>query len=234
MNQEEQPGLADIDFPTIMAVAVHDMKNSLSLLMQSVEQLSNEISDKEYQARQHITDVHYEANRMNTTLVQVLSLYRADMDALPTNIDECFLDELVEELVDTNLSYTKQRDINVTVDVDEDLSWYLDKDLVFLLMHDVIVNSVRYGASTISIAVSIENEYLVISVRDNGPGYPDNMLHMSNVKLDKYCINEGRTGLGLYFARLIAQTHKNKDKQGCIKLSNCAATGGSIFQLYLP
>jgi K+-sensing histidine kinase KdpD len=129
MHQEEQPGLADIDFPTIMAVAVHDMKNSLSLLMQSVEQLSNELPEKEKQAREHLADVHYEASRMNTTLVQVLSLYRADMDALPTNIDECFVEELIEELVDTNLSFTKQRKIDVEVDVDEDMSWYLDKVL---------------------------------------------------------------------------------------------------------
>jgi K+-sensing histidine kinase KdpD len=234
MHQEEQPGLADIDFPTIMAVAVHDMKNSLSLLMQSVEQLSDELSEKEKQAREHLVDVHYEASRMNTTLVQVLSLYRADMDALPTNIDECFLEELIEELVDTNLSFTKQRKIDVEVEVDEDMSWYLDKDLVFLLMHDVLVNSIRYGATKISIQVSVENEYLVISTEDNGPGYPDNMLQMSNVTLDKYCISEGRTGLGLYFARLIAQTHKNKGKQGCIKLKNNPETGGSIFQLYLP
>jgi hypothetical protein len=60
------------------------------------------------------------------------------------------------------------------------------------------------------------------------------MLQMSNITLDKYCISEGRTGLGLYFARLIAQTHKNKNKLGFINLKNNPNTGGSIFQLWLP
>lgn len=231
---KEPPGLDDIDFTTIMAVAVHDMKNSLSLLMQYVEQLSDEIPVEQQHARERLVDVHYEASRMNTTLVQVLSLYRADMDALPTNIDECFLEEVIEELVETNLSFTKQRNIEVKVEVEEDMSWYLDKDLIFLLMHDVLVNSIRYGACEILISVTVENDYLAITVEDNGPGYPDNMLQMSSVTLDKYCISEGRTGLGLYFARLIAQTHKNRDKVGYIKLTNSKETGGSIFQLYLP
>lgn len=225
---------SSIDFAAIMAVAVHDMKNSLSLLLQSVEQLSETLSPEQKSAHDHVMDLHYEASRMNTTLVQVLSLYRADLDALPTNIDECFVDDLVQELVDTNLTYTKQRNIDVETNIETELSWYLDKDLVFLLMHDVLINAIRYGASRVEISVSVENQYLVINVEDNGPGYPDSMLKMCNIKLDRYCISEGRTGLGLYFARLIAKTHTNKGLSGYINLQNNAGTGGSIFSLYLP
>jgi len=234
MSSNHKQDLATIDFSSIMAVAVHDMKNSLSLLLQSIEQLSSTLPETDQVAREHLGDVHYEASRMNTTLVQVLSLYRANMDALPTNIDECFVNDMVEELVDTNLTYTKQRNIAVTVDVDEDLSWYLDKDLIFLLMHDVFVNTIRYGATQVSIKAHIEDKFLSVIVEDDGPGYPENMLAMSNAAMDRLCISEGRTGLGLFFARLIAQTHKNRELNGRIELSNNKTTGGSIFKLLLP
>ena len=222
------------DFSSVIAVAIHDMKNSLSLLMQSIEQLSKSIPADNSSAIEGINSVHYEANRMNTTLVQVLSLYRAELDALPVNIDECFLSDLIEEVVESNRTYAGQKSLSITVDVDEDLSWYLDRELIYLLIHDVLINAIRYGCNNIKISAKIDNDALSLKVQDDGAGYPDEMLEMATVKLDNFCISEGRTGLGLFFARLIAQTHKNEGKNGSISLSNCPQNGGSVFELRLP
>ncbi|MGB3725138.1 MAG: HAMP domain-containing sensor histidine kinase [Glaciecola sp.] len=222
------------DFSSVIAVAIHDMKNSLSLLMQSIEHLSDIIPPHDGQAHKGLNSVHYEANRMNTILVQVLSLYRSDIDALPINIDECFLTDLMEEVVESNRIYMKQKELSINVDVDEHLCWFLDRELIYLLIHDVLINAIRYGCSNINISAKVVNEQLVLKVQDDGQGYPKEMLEMSTVNLDSFCISEGRTGLGLFFARLIAQTHKNKGVHGCITLSNDAKTGGSIFELMLP
>lgn len=234
MIADKQGDEQTIDFSSVMAVAVHDMKNSLSLLLQTIEDLSKSLPPSENQNREYIVDLHYEANRMNTTLVQILSLYRAQLDALPLNIDECFMEDLVYELIESNKTYTKQKKITCTVDVDSELSWFTDKDLLFLLMNDVLVNAIRYGATDIKISALPEDGYLCIAVEDNGPGYPQRMLDMSDAAMDSLRVSEGRTGLGLFFARMIAQTHKNRNRQGSIKLSNNSVTGGSIFKILLP
>lgn len=231
---EENLTKETFDFSSVIAVAIHDMKNSLSLLMQSIEQLSANIPENNESAREGINSVHYEANRMNTTLVQVLSLYRAELNALPVNIDECFLSDLIEEVVESNRTYARQKKLDIKVNVDEDLSWYLDRELIYLLIHDVLINAIRYGCNNIELNAKIENNELSLVVKDDGAGYPKAMLDMATVKLDNFCISEGRTGLGLFFARLIAQTHKNNGKSGNISLSNCATNGGSIFELRLP
>lgn len=223
-----------LDFSSVIAVAIHDMKNSLSLLMQSIEQLSSQIPSDNLEAREGINGVHYEANRMNTVLVQVLSLYRSELDALPVNIDECFITDLIEEVVESNRAYISQKELQVDIDVDEDFSWYLDRELVYLLVHDVLINAIRYECQNIKISAKDIDGELRIKIEDDGPGYPKNMLEMATVKLNNFCISEGRTGLGLFFARLIAQTHKNDGKSGSIKLSNDAQTGGSVFELRLP
>jgi len=222
------------DFSSVIAVAIHDMKNSLSLLMQSIEQLAANIPVENTVAREGINSVHYEANRMNTTLVQVLSLYRSELDALPVNIDECFLIDLVEEIVESNRTYINQKNLSVTIEVDEDLCWYLDRELIYLMIHDVLINAIRYGCDHIHVSAKDIGGELQIKVLDDGSGYPASMLEMATVKLDNFCISEGRTGLGLFFARLIAQTHKNNGKAGFISLSNDPTTGGSIFELRLP
>jgi signal transduction histidine kinase len=222
------------DFSSIIAVAIHDMKNSLSLLMQSIERLSEIVPEDNAEAREGINSVHYEANRMNTTLVQVLSLYRAELDALPVNIDECFLTDLIEEIVESNRIYMQQKKLVLTINVNEDFTWYLDRELIYLLVHDVLINAIRYGCDHIEIAAWEEDGELRIKIQDDGRGYPKEMLDMSVVNLDNFCISEGRTGLGLFFARLIAQTHKNNGKTGHITLSNDSQNGGSIFELSLP
>ncbi|GLR70297.1 sensor histidine kinase [Agaribacter marinus] len=223
-----------IEFTSVIAVAIHDMKNSLSLLMQSIEQMANNFPDDAVDALDNLNSVHYEANRMNTTLVQVLSLYKASVDALPINVDEVYVCDLIEELIDSNAVYVKQKDIQVLSDVDEDLSWYFDRDLVYMMVYDVIINAIRYGCSKVSLKAFMEDQRLTIQVEDDGPGYPSSMLEMSTIELTQQCISEGRTGLGLFFARLIAQTHKNQGKQGSITLANSDITGGSIFTLQLP
>lgn len=222
------------DFSSVIAVAIHDMKNSLSLLMQSIEQLSQTISPNDIASHEGINSVHYEANRMNTTLVQVLSLYRCEIDTLPVNIDECFLIDLVEEVVESNRIYMQQKNLNIIIEVDEDLSWYLDRELIYLLIHDVLINAIRYGCNSITISTHLHDNHLLIRVQDDGSGYPKEMLEMATVSLNNFCISEGRTGLGLFFARLIAQTHKNNGHNGHISLSNDKQTGGSIFELVLP
>jgi len=233
-QEESQSTNENFDFSSVIAVAIHDMKNSLSLLMQSIEQLAANIPADNLVAREGINSVHYEANRMNTTLVQVLSLYRSELDALPVNIDECFLIDLVEEVVESNRTYINQKELSVILDVDEDLCWYLDRELIYLLIHDVLINAIRYGCDHINISAKEINGELQVKVVDDGSGYPASMLEMATVKLDNFCISEGRTGLGLFFARLIAQTHKNNGKAGFISLSNDPITGGSIFELRLP
>lgn len=224
----------NIDFASVMAVAVHDMKNSISLLMQSIEDLNHSIPECYHESREHLVNVHYEASRLNTSLVQLLAFYRSDMDALPTNIDECYIAELMQEIVDTNLSYSKQRKLSASIEIEDDLTWFVDRDLIFLLMHDVFINTIRYGADNIKIAAKIADQHLHLSIEDNGPGYPESMLLMSDAELDRLCLSEGRTGLGLFFAKLIAATHKNAGKSGFIKLSNNPDTGGSVFELILP
>lgn len=224
----------NFDFSSVIAVAIHDMKNSLSLLMQSIETLATTIPKTDLQGHEGIKSVHYEANRMNTTLVQVLSLYRSELDALPINIDECCLHDLIEEVVESNRIYIDQKSLNIELNANDDLFWYLDRELIYLLIQDVLLNAIRYGCSSIRISAEEIDETLRIQVLDDGSGYPNSMLEMSQVKLNNFCISEGRTGLGLFFARLIAQTHKNNGKAGYIKLKNDANTGGSVFELRLP
>ncbi|GAC19931.1 sensor histidine kinase [Paraglaciecola arctica] len=223
-----------INFSTVLGSAVHDMKNSLCLLMQSIENLGQSLVDPDPKSRVHLASAHYEAARLNTGLVQLLSLYRAGLDNLLINIDEHNIEDVVEDLLATNESYLNHKNMILEVKQSADLVWYLDSDLIGLLLNDVLINAMRYSQNKILMSVYTKDNQLVFKVEDDGPGYPQSMLDAHNTNMHHCDIGQGRTGLGLFFARLIAQAHTKSETKGTISLENGGSLGGSVFILTLP
>lgn len=228
-----------LPFYSVLAASVHDMKNSLSLLVQSIESLGQHVPKELHTAHQYIGNTYYEALRLNTNLVQVLSLYRSGLSTIPLNIDECFVTNLFEDIVESNRYYYEQKNIQLSVECKTDLMWFLDSELVYLLLNDAVVNALRYGKQKVHISAGIEyseasGDRLVVQIEDDGPGYPKSMLTEHIGEISHLKTKEGRTGLGLYFAHMIAEAHENKGNLGEISLKNGGSLGGSVFRLVLP
>lgn len=223
-----------IDFSTVLGSAVHDMKNSLCLLMQSIENLGQSLVEADPVTRENLASAHYEAARLNTGLVQLLSLYRAGLNSLPINIDEHDIEDVIDDLLATNESYLNHKNMILEVKQSADLVWYLDSDLIGILLNDVLINAMRYSQKKILLSVYTENKKLLFKVEDDGPGYPESMLEAHNITMQDFDIGQGRTGLGLFFARLIAQAHTQGETKGTISLNNGGKLGGSVFILKLP
>lgn len=222
-----------IDFSTVLASSVHDMKNSLCLLIQSIENLSSQFTEQQAESKE-IAQILYEASRLNSNLLQMLSLYRARKDALPINIEEWYLDDLIDELIAKNTLYIKNKQLDIELDIEQDLAWYFDNDLVANLLNDVFVNAMRYCKNKILITAHQSKQGLEISICDDGTGYPEHMLISSNTIPKDLDLNTSRTGLGIYFAELIASSHQQGDQSGSISLQNGGALNGSVFRLVLP
>ena len=223
-----------INFSAVLGAAVHDMKNSLCLLMQSIENLEQSLTETNPLSRKHLASAHYEAARLNTGLVQLLSLYRAGLDNLPVNIDEHYIEDLVDDVLTNNESYLNHKNMILEVSQSADLVWYLDADLIIILLNDVLINAMRYSQKKILLSIYNQDQKLVFKVEDDGPGYPPSMLEANNFSMQHFDISQGRTGLGLFFARLIAQAHTKGETKGTISLENNGSLGGSVFVLTLP
>jgi K+-sensing histidine kinase KdpD len=161
-------------------------------------------------------------------------LYRAGLDNLLINIDEHNIEDVVEDLLATNENYLNHKNMILEVKQAADLVWYLDSDLIGLLLNDVLINSMRYSQNKILMSVYTKDNQLVFKVEDDGPGYPQSMLDAHNINMNRCDLSQGRTGLGLFFARLIAQAHTKGETKGTISLENGGSLGGSDFILRLP
>ncbi|RUO40508.1 ATP-binding protein [Aliidiomarina taiwanensis] len=229
-NNNESP----IDFATVLAASVHDMKNGLFLLLQSIEQVAAEVESA--QPRSRLADIHYETQRLNTGLMQLLSLYRQSHDHLPLNMQEVFLDDIADELVANNQFYARHHHVELRVDLVNEGSWYFDQHLVLVLLNDVVINALRYAKQQVQVKLGVDTvlNRFYVEVHDDGEGYPQSMIDSMGIEPGNMVLSAGRTGLGLYFSHLIAQAHQQNNKQGSIWLSNDSPLGGSKFTLQLP
>lgn len=222
------------DFSMIIASAVHDMKNSLSMLLHSVDQMCDELPD-EWKQKSNTTTVKYEAERVNSYLIQLLGLYRLQNQMLTLHIDEYFLSDLLDEQVAHYEPMLNDKNIKLTVSADESFAWYFDREIVLGVLNNALNNASRYTQTAIEIIAKEVDDFLVIEIHDDGKGYPQDLLDAPPGEiLNNINFQTGSTSLGIYFAEMVTRLHTQGDKKGCIKLANGGKFGGGVFSIHLP
>jgi K+-sensing histidine kinase KdpD len=230
-SEEDQ----EISFSFVLASSVHDMKNSLGMLLNTLADVMVQYPPQNESHAKSYAVLEYEAARINSELIQLLSLYRLDNDHIHVHVDEYFVNDLLNEQVARNHELLQTKKINAIVDCDDSLVGYFDHDLVSGVVNNILVNCSRYATRMLKISAAQTDEGgLCISVEDDGSGYPEDMLNASTFAKSRTSFANGRPHLGLIFANKVALMHKNKSRQGFIALSNKSSLGGGCFKLFLP
>ena len=228
------PEEQSLDFSTVIASTVHDMKNSLGLLMQSYGQLVERLPANEHDSTERGV-IEYEFLRLNGMLVQMLGLYKLGVNQLPLRPSYLEVEEILEDQLARHHDILRSRHIEGTYEVDEfGLMGFFDAELVGSVVGNVINNAIRYTRSAIHLRAAMDGDQLVITISDDGSGYPPAMLENQSDYILGINMSTGSTGLGLYFGQRIAELHQRNGNSGHIALSNGGALGGGEFRIWLP
>jgi signal transduction histidine kinase len=216
-----------------LASSVHDMKNSVSMLTGSLEQLLSELTPESFAAYPQLTHMLFEVKRVNGNLTQLLTLYKVGQEMYPFDPQACSVTQLAQELESQNRALLDSRGITLYVDYPQDTIWYFDEDLISGIVNHAINNAIRYTEDKIRLTFAVCGDSLQISVEDNGEGYPGAMI-ANQETVGGVNFRTGSTGLGLYFSREVAKMHKHQGREGSVRLENGGALGGGCFILQLP
>lgn len=224
----------DSSFALLLASSVHDIKNSLSMLLDTLDGVVETTPITSERQRTQFATLRGEAARINNSLMYLLGLYRMQHNQLSVQIQEVYVADFLEEQLAASELLFSIRELNVGIDCDEQLSGYFDPTLIGGIINNVLVNAARYARKNIELRARLtEHGGLLIEVRDDGPGFPQKMLEDISNQSRGIDFSSGSTNLGLYFAGEVAQMHRRGEAHGHIALSNLPE-GGSCFQLALP
>lgn len=227
------PATGGMDFSMLLASSVHDIKNSLGMLLSSLDEVIEVSSTETPEQRKRFSILRGEASRINNSLMYLLGLYRIQTKQLSLSLDEVFVSEFLEEQLASQELLLEINKINSIIQCDENLVGYFDEQLVAGIVSNIIVNCAKYTRDEIILRAEKADDYLQITIIDNGGGYPQKILdHISNSErgID---FTSGSTNLGLFFSQQIANMHHCKQRRGYIELAN-QPEGGGCFKLFIP
>ena len=219
-------------FPAILASTVHDIKNSLGVLLELIRQLALRHQSDDAES---FSQLEFEANRINHSLMQLLVVYKIGAGKFGLEVDEYAALDLINEAKAQQDVMSKLKHVEVQISCDEDLFCYCDYANISNALGTILNNALRYTHSAISIsAIKTADGYVKFSIEDDGHGYPEHLLRAdldAHANLDWV---KGNAGLGLFFVSVIAGLHKNGETAGFVKIDNHSSLGGARFCLFLP
>jgi len=214
------------DTSDMHAALMHELKNNLGQLTMTLDGMPV-LGIPEHDRK--VDDARLICQRSVERLREALLVYKAADQTLRPFIDAYSPLDMLRELRDNASSLARNR---LTVDTlvgDQvpDL-WFFDWNLVELAMLNAIHNALAYARSGIRIEADMQDGFLAFTVRDDSEGYPQQVLASAG---ESVASGGKGSGLGLRFARLIAELHENQGRNGTLRLYN---DGGAVFSLLLP
>ena len=224
---------SSIDFSLLLASSVHDIKNSLGMLLTSLDDVIDISEEQSPQQQKNYSILRSEASRINQSLICLLGLYRLQCNQLSPNLTEVFIQEFLEEQVAAQQLLFDVNKITVNIDCDDSLTGYFDENLIAGVISNVLVNGAKYTHDELTISAHRAGKGIEIVITDNGGGYPQAIIDNIDNHQRGIDFTSGSTNLGLFFAQQIAQAHQCKGENGHIVLRNLD-NGGGCFSLTLP
>ena len=213
----------------LIAAAIHDAKNDLHVLAAKIAEAHTQAPSPSLSEAQAI------AGHINSQLMELLAVYRASEGKLSLAIDDRDLRDFIEELqIEPGLQQTAQPKIDIVWKLDateQIVTWAFDAYQVKLVLLDALRNALRHAQTQVSFELLAGTHGgIEFIVSDDGTGFPAEVLDGEDTAM-----RADSSGLGLLFARLIADRHLGpKGRRGQVALDNQGIDRGARFALHLP
>jgi len=225
---------SSINVGTFLASSVHDMKNSVSMLIGSLDKTLATADSENLTIYSELVQMSHEIKRINNNLIQLLTLYKLGEEIYPFDPQSVCVEDFLHSLVAQNSELLKSHGIELEVQVDPGLNWYYDEDLISGVIGNAVNNAMRYTRNRIHLIAKENEGVLEFRIEDDGVGYQDSILQESIDNKRAVDFQGGCTGLGIYFSVMVARMHRNHGRFGEVKLENGGPLKGACFVLCLP
>ena len=210
----------------------HELRSPLARLNVALE-LARQRSGAE--ASSALERIQLEAENLNEMIGQLLALTRLESGAEEILKSEFDLTALVRGVSEDADFEARSRKRSVKLESSPDCKVVGNEQLLRRAIENVVRNAVQYTASETEVVVKLDCEdsgVAVLTVRDHGPGVPENAL--TEIFRPFYRVDDARdrkaggVGLGLAIAERAVRIHA-----GIVEASN-AADGGLVVTISLP
>ena len=251
-EKEQEKKVNDMNM-SFFANISHEFRTPLTMISGPVAQLQDS-SEMTEENKRLLNVVQRNIRRMLRLVNQLLDFNKMENDLLKLQVKPIDLITQLRNLTDIFQVAAAEKDVTFrTYGLEDSLTVWADEDKLDKICFNLLSNAmkftqaggkVEFGIDIISreealrfVALEekdVDNRYMKIVVKDSGSGIPESQLEKI---FDRYYQLENQTrgfynwgtGIGLYFAKSLAQMH-----HGYLKAGNREDGPGAAFTLILP
>jgi signal transduction histidine kinase len=208
----------------------HESKTPLTALKLRLESIL-EVNSDEAQLSRELSQSLEEVRRLASVFEKALNLNR--MESYAFRFEEILFSDLLKEVIRRMDPLFRQKNVAVRVAVNDNI--WVKGDLFALqnTVQSLLENAVLYNDKTdrvVSVELSEKESEVLLRVSDNGPGIfsADREKVFDKFFRGKTSRKTPGTGLGLYLAKHIVESHSGK-----ISIEG-SGDSGACFQVLLP
>lgn len=211
----------------------HEIRQPLTVLRSETEQALR-LGSSETNYRDTLSKQLEHVELLARTVSDLMELAQSESEQIKLNLEKEDLSELVQTAVDGMRGQAGERGIKISGTVQQNVVGAFDAGQIWRLLLNLLDNAIKFNHSggNVDVVLAVHNDVAIVSISDTGSGVaPDEQVHIFE---RGYRSNSARkshvpgTGLGLHFARSIAEAHG-----GHIEVAG-SSSAGSCFRVSLP
>ena len=216
-----------------LGIAAHDLKNPLMAIMANAE-LMGFPGVTQVDVTEGARGIVAAASQMNGLISDLLDANAIEEGRFTSDVQACEVKALVERSVANNRVSAGKKGITLRVECPDLLCLRADPKATLQILDNLISNAVKFSPlqSTVLITSSLVTRYILVAVRDQGPGISEEDQKRLFGKFTRLSARptggESSTGLGLSIVKRLAEA-----MSGTV---SCQSTlgSGAAFILRLP
>lgn len=230
LAQERQALERQRDF---VADAGHELRTPLATLRAELELAGRPGRDRG-ELVEAVASAAVETDRLIRLAEDLLTLARADGDAPFLRLTPCDVVVVARDAARAAAAVGDQRDVDIVVEAPTSLVAAVDPDRLRQALDNLLANAVRHSPdhAVVVLAIRTRGDLAVVSVADDGPGFPPDFLPHAFERFRRAdgarARVDGGSGLGLAIVDTIARAH-----DGTARATNRPG-GGALVVIELP
>ena len=210
--------------------ASHELRTPLAVLKAELDLALKEGRTRE-ELEAALRSIEQETGRLGRLTQDLLVLARSDRGRLPVHRTETDVAELFERIAAEFASRAQANDVGVRVDADG-IRARVDAERMRQALENLVDNALRHvpAGGEVELRARRDAGGLHLSVRDNGPGFPDRFLPRAFERFtrDEEPGEGDGAGLGLAIVRAVAEAHGGRAN------AENVVTGGASVSIDVP
>ncbi len=209
-----------------LSTASHELRTPLNGVVGFAELLAMEdVTDEQ---RQWVDQIRLSASHLVGLVTRVLDLTKLESGAATVELEPVELAELVSATLASFDALAASRGASLTMDVG-DRHVLADPVALREVVSNLVDNALKFGATSVVVSARGSSAEVVLQVRDNGPGIPNDLLERVFVPFDRLGRGADVPGSGLGLA---LTKHLVEAMSGTITMSSSVG-GGALATVHL-